>query len=247
MDLSGKTALVTGGTRGIGRGTVLALAKAGVNVVTCGRSRSQYADDLASELKETGGDHAVLVADVTQPADAERLASECRERYGHLDILVSNAGTISHIPFANLTLDQWHEVIDSNLTGAFLITQAVLPLLGAGSSVIYVGSRGADAGMPLRGHYTAAKAGLIGLTRSLARELGGQGIRVNLIAPGVIDTDTERKLPPQVRAEMSKRYSTLTSIGRVGEIDEIAGAVLFLASPASSYVTGEKLNVDGGI
>jgi 3-oxoacyl-[acyl-carrier protein] reductase len=247
MDLSGRTALVTGGTRGIGRGVVLALAKAGANVVTCSRSAGQHADDLASELKETGGDHAVLQADVSQPEAAERLASECRDRYGHLDILVNNAGTITHIPFAELTLEQWREVIDSNLTGAFLATQATLPLMGPGSSIIFLGSRGADAGMPLRGHYCAAKSGLVGLTRALARELGGQGIRVNLIAPGVIDTDVERKLPPQVRAEVSKRYAALTSIGRVGEIDEISGAVLFLASSASSYVTGEKINVDGGI
>jgi 3-oxoacyl-[acyl-carrier protein] reductase len=247
MDVSGKTALVTGGTRGIGRGVVLALARAGANVVTCGRSAGQHTEDLIRELKETGGDHAVLVADVAQPAGAERLASECRDRYGFLDILVNNAGVISHVPFADLTLEQWREVIDSNLTGTFLVTQAMLPLLRSGSSIINLGSRGADAGMPLRGHYTAAKAGLVGLTRSLAKELGGQGIRVNLIAPGVIDTDVERKLPPQVRAEISKRYSTLTALGRVGEVDEISGAVLFLASSASSYVTGEKINVDGGI
>ncbi len=247
MDVSGKTALVTGGTRGIGRGIVLALARAGANVVTCGRSGGANADELARELKETGGDHSVLQADVADPAAVERLVGECRDRYGHLDVVVSNAGVITHVPFAQLTLAQWHEVIDSNLTGTFLLTQTALPLLRPGSSVIFIGSRAAQAGIPLRSHYTAAKSGLIGLSRSLARELGGQGIRVNVIAPGVIDTDVEQKLPPQVRAEMGKRYGALTSLGRVGEIDEIAGAVLFLASSASSYVTGETINVDGGI
>lgn len=247
MDVSGKAALVTGGTRGIGRGIALALAQAGANVVTCGRTGGEHADALARELKETGGDHAVVQADVADPVAVGQLIAECRSRYAGLDIVVSNAGVISHVPFSQLTLEQWREVIDSNLTGAFLVTQAALPLLRPGASVIYVGSRAAQAGIPQRSHYTAAKAGLVGLTRSLARELGGQGIRVNVVAPGVIDTDVERKLPPQVRAEMGKRYGALTALGRVGEIDEIAGAVLFLASSDSGYVTGETLNVDGGI
>jgi 3-oxoacyl-[acyl-carrier protein] reductase len=247
MDMSGKTALVTGGTRGIGRGIALAFARAGANVVTCGRNGGEHVDDLTRELKETGGDHAVVQADVADPAAVERLIAECRSRYEGLDVVVSNAGVISHVPFSQLTLEQWREVVDSNLTGAFLVTQAALPLLRPGASIIYVGSRAAQAGIPLRSHYTAAKSGLVGLARSLARELGGQGIRVNVIAPGVIDADVERKLPAEVRAEMGKRYGALTSLGRVGEIDEIAGVILFLASSASGYVTGETINVDGGI
>jgi 3-oxoacyl-[acyl-carrier protein] reductase len=246
MDVSGKTALVTGGTRGIGRGIVLALARAGVTVVTCGRSGGDHADSLAKELKELGGDHQVLQADVSDPEAVSQLATAVRD-LGGLDILVSNAGTISHIPFDKLTLEQWRDVIDSNLTGAFLVTQAVLPLLRPGGSIIYVGSRAAQAGIPQRSHYTASKAGLVGLARSLARELGGREIRVNVVAPGVIDTDVERKMPAEMRREMAKRYGALTSLGRVGEIDEIAGVVLFLASPAAGYVTGETINVDGGI
>jgi 3-oxoacyl-[acyl-carrier protein] reductase len=246
MDLSGKTALVTGGTRGIGRGIVLALARAGATVVTCGRTVGEPADSLAAELKELSGEHLVMQADVADPEAVGRLAAACQDR-GGLDVLVSNAGTISHVPFADLTLAQWRDVIDSNLTGAFLVTQAVLPQLRPGASIIYVGSRSAQAGIPLRSHYTASKAGLVGLARSLARELGSQQIRVNVLAPGVIDTDVERKLPAEVRAQMSKRYGALTALGRVGEIDEISGVVLFLASPASAYVTGETINVDGGI
>lgn len=247
MDMLRKKALVTGGTRGIGRGIVLALARAGVNVATCSRSGGSDADTLDRELKETGGDHLVMRADVSDPESVARLIGECRDRFGSLDVLVNNAGTISHIPFEKLPLTEWRQVIDSNLTGSYLTTQAALPLLGEGASVINIGSRSAQAGLPLRSHYTAAKAGLVGLTRSLAKELGPRGIRVNLIAPGVIDTDVERKIPAKDRAAMAARYAALTALGRVGDIDEIAGVVLFLASPRARYVTGAAINVDGGI
>lgn len=247
MDLAGKKALVTGGTRGIGRGIVLALARAGVSVATCSRSGGSDADSLDRELKELGGEHLVVQADVSDPESVGRLVGECRTRFGSLDVVVNNAGTISHVPFEKLPIEEWRQVIDSNLTGTYLVTQAALPLLGEGASVINIGSRSAQVGIPLRGHYTAAKAGLVGLTRSLAKELGSRGIRVNLIAPGIIDTDVERKIPAEERAKMEARYSALTALGRVGEIEEIAGVVLFLASAGARYVTGETINVDGGI
>ncbi|MEV6024928.1 SDR family NAD(P)-dependent oxidoreductase [Streptomyces sp. NPDC052036] len=247
VDLTGKRVLVTGGTRGIGRGIVLAFARAGAKVVTCYRSDGEAVEGLVKELTAIGGDHHVLKADVSDPEAVARLVDETEARLGALDVLVNNAGVISHVPFAELPLDEWRRVIDTNLTAPFLVIQKALPLLKEGSSIITVGSRAAVVGIPLRAHYTAAKAGLIGLTRSLMKELGPKGIRVNLVAPGVIETEEFEKASPEELERVQTRYRGLTGMGRLGRPDEIAGAVLFLASDLSAYVTGETLHVDGGI
>ncbi|MFD9908747.1 SDR family NAD(P)-dependent oxidoreductase [Streptomyces sp. NPDC059063] len=247
VDLTGKRALVTGGTRGIGRGIVLALARAGASVVTCYRTESESVESLVKELAGIGGDHHVVKADVSDPQDVERLMATAKQRLGALDVVVNNAGVISHVPFAELPLDEWRRVLDTNLTAPFLVIQKALPLLSEGSSVITVGSRAAVVGIPQRAHYTASKAGLIGLTRSLMKELGPQGIRVNLVAPGVIETEEFEKASPEELERVQSRYRGLTGMGRLGRPDEIAGAVLFLASDLSGYVTGETIHVDGGI
>lgn len=248
LRLYGKNALVTGGTRGIGRATVLALAREGANVVTCYRSSSEdVVAGLERELKETDGYHQVVKADVTSESDVDTLMEECQNRLGSLDIVVSNAGVISHVPFRDLPADEWSRVVDTTLTGAFRVVQKALPLMWKDSSVILVGSRVATVGLPLRAHYTAAKAGLLGLGRSLAKELGPKGIRVNVVAPGVIETEEAASYTPEQRAAYEKRYHNLTALGRFGTPDDIAGAVLFLSSPLSTYVTGETLHVDGGI
>ncbi|MGJ6967147.1 SDR family NAD(P)-dependent oxidoreductase [Streptosporangium sp. G11] len=239
--LAGKKALVTGGTRGIGRAIVLGLAQAGADVITCHRQEGEAADRLARELKEIGGDHHVIKADVGRIEDIERLAEECRSRFGSLDIVVNNAGVISHIPFAELSLEEWRRVLDANLTGTAFVVSASLPLLSAGASIVNVGSRVATVGVPLRAHYTASKAGLIGLTRSLAKELGPRGIRVNVVAPGPVETEVE--IPAPVR----ERYKNMIPLGRLGASDEVANVVLFMASDLSSFVSGETIHVDGGI
>jgi 3-oxoacyl-[acyl-carrier protein] reductase len=189
--LDGKKVLVTGGSRGIGRAIVLALAGAGADVMTCYRTEGEAVDSLARELKNTTGDHHLIRADVSDQDDLARLIDEAGQRYGRLDALVNNAGVISHIPFAELSLQEWRRVLDNNLTAPFEVTQRALPLLPEGASVVTIGSRVATIGIPLRAHYTAAKSGLIGLTRSLAKELGGRGIRVNVVAPGPIETEEE--------------------------------------------------------
>ncbi|MGW2425636.1 SDR family NAD(P)-dependent oxidoreductase [Streptomyces sp. NPDC001709] len=242
MWLDGKRVLITGGTRGIGRDLALEFADAGARLVVCGRSDDRAAQDLAKELAERGGEHHVTLADVTVPEQVDTLLDECRTRLGGLDALVSNAGAISHVPFAELAHEEWHRVIDTNLTAAYLLTSRALPLLQPGASVVFVGSRSAQAGIPLRAHYTAAKAGLVGLARSLAKELGTRGVRVNVVAPGVIET-ADKPLTDEIRG----RYQQLTALGRIGRGAEVAGPVLFLASGLSTYVTGETLNVDGGI
>ncbi|TDE55937.1 SDR family oxidoreductase [Nonomuraea mesophila] len=241
LRLAGKKAIVTGGTRGIGRAIVLGLARAGADVITCYRQEGEAAEQLARELKELGDDHHVIKADVGRPEEVERLVEECRSRYGALDVIVNNAGAISHIPFAELTAEEWRRVVDTNLTGAAFVVGKALPLLGQGASIVNVGSRVATVGVPLRAHYTAAKSGLIGLTRSLAKELGPQGIRVNVVAPGPVDTGMD--IPAPVR----ERYRNLIALGRLGASEEIANVVLFLASDLSSFVSGETIHVDGGI
>jgi 3-oxoacyl-[acyl-carrier protein] reductase len=243
IQITQKNALVTGGTRGIGRAIVLALAGAGANVVACYRQDLEAAETLATELKETAGQHHLCQADVSRPDDVDRLAAQCRDQLGSIDIVVNSAGTISHVPFADLPLEEWRRVIDTNLTGTALVIQKILPLMPAGGSIINLGSRVATVGIPLRAHYTAAKAGVAGLTRSLCKELGPRGIRVNVVAPGVIATEEAASLPPEILA----RYHALTALGRLGEPAEVAEVVLFLASDLSRYVTGETVNVDGGI
>lgn len=240
----GRNVLLTGGTRGVGRCTALAFARAGANVVTCSRRSDQAAQVLARELAGTGGSHHVAQADVTCAKDVDALALTCQSRLGSLDVVVNNVGAMSRVPFADLPAAEWRRVIDANLTSAFLVTQRMLPLLSQDSCVINIGSRAAGAGVPQRGHYTAAKAALAGLTRSLCKELGPQGIRVNLVCPAIIETqETTRQVPGGQLA----RFRQQSALGRLCRPEDVAEVVLFLASPSSCYVTGEMIQVDGGI
>jgi 3-oxoacyl-[acyl-carrier protein] reductase len=247
VQLTGKYALVTGGSRGIGRAITLGLARHGATVMACYRKGGEAVDSLDKELEQIGGDHRLMPADVTAPDAVEELTEECRERFGALDVVVNNAGVTSRAPIAQLPLAEWQRVMDTNLTGAFLVTQKALPLMGPGGSIVNIGSRAARAGMPASSHYTATKAGLVGLTRSLAKELGPRGIRVNVVAPGVIDTGEEQSAPPEARAAIAARTGGLSALGRRGSPDEVAGTVVFLASELSTYLTGATIDVDGGI
>ncbi|MGH3645681.1 MAG: SDR family NAD(P)-dependent oxidoreductase [Micromonosporaceae bacterium] len=242
IQLKGKKVLLTGGTKGIGRGIALAFAQAGAHVLTCSRSEDEAAVTLANELKEIGPDHHVVTADISTQEGIDGLIEAAKTKLGGIDVIIGNAGAISHVPFEKLTAEDWSRVIQTNLTANYLLIQAALPLLGAGSSIIVLGSRSAMVGVQLRVHYTASKAGLVGMARSLAKELGPKGIRVNVLAPGVIEPENA-PLPEAV----VKKYVPLTSLGRLGRPREIAGAAMFLASDLASYVTGETLNVDGGI
>jgi 3-oxoacyl-[acyl-carrier protein] reductase len=243
----GKKVLITGGARGIGRGLVLEAARAGADVVTCYRTPSDAAQSLVLKLKEIGGNHHVLQADVSDPAQARQFVSDAAERLGGLDAVVNNAGTISHIPYEKLELAEWQRIVDTNLTAVHVVIQESLKHLTEGASIVSIGSRASEAGIPMRAHYTATKAALVGLTRSLAKELGPRGIRVNVIAPGVIATEAMDAMPEEQRTLMTERYSAKTALARLGRPEEVAGAVLFLISDLACYVTGETLNVDGGI
>jgi 3-oxoacyl-[acyl-carrier protein] reductase len=237
--LSGRTVLVTGGTRGIGLATVNALAQAGARVATCYRDD----DDAAAILTKTEAAELVVKADLTDPAAVAALAAECKEVFGKLDILVNNAGIDASDLFSEISDERWAQVLDVNLATMHRMTRAVLPFLKRGGAIVNVGSGVAMRGLPGRTHYGASKAGVIGLTRSLARELGPRRIRVNAVAPGVIATEPDAGLP----APIAGQIAAATSLGRLGEPAEVADVVVFLAGDLATYMTGNTIAVDGGI
>jgi len=241
--LEGKAVLVTGGTRGIGRATALAFARAGAQVVTCHHSDGPHVGEVERELKELGDRNRVVRADVTDAADSRRLAETVRAELGRLDVLVNNVGVDGGGPFGDITETEWHRLLDHNVTAAYLVTQAVLDLLADGASVVNVGSSVALRGRVNGVHYTASKAALIGFTRGLCKELGPRSIRVNTVAPGLTETEPGAGLPP----EAVKRIVGMTALGRICQPEDVAGAVLFLAGDNSRYISGATLNVDGGV
>ncbi len=247
LGLAGRNIVVTGGTRGIGGAVSRTLADLGANLTVCYRGGTEAADALRAELAGTSGDHHVLQADVSDPEQVRALAEHARTAWGRVDVLVHNAGTITHTPFADLPLAEWNQVVDTSLTAAYTLTRELLPLVPDGGSLIYVGSRVAMVGIPLRAHYTAAKAGLVGLVRSLAKELGPRGIRANVVGPGVIETEEFARMTPEQYARTQEVYRAKTALGRLGRPPEVAGVVAFLAGDLSTYVTGETIHVDGGI
>jgi 3-oxoacyl-[acyl-carrier protein] reductase len=247
IGLAGKKALVTGGTRGIGRGVVLSLARQGVDVVTCYRQESEAALSLERELKGIGGNHHVVRADLADPAQITELLGEVRTRFGQLDVIVNNAAIIKHVPYDKLPLEEWQRTLDTNVTAVHLVIQGALPLLHEGSSVMSLSSKSIEVGIPLRAHYTTTKAALHGLNRSVARELGSRGIRFNILSLGMIHTEAIDAMPEEQRALMIQRYSDKTALGRLGTPDEVAGAVSWLSSDYARYVTGAVIPVDGGI
>ncbi|MDJ0341872.1 SDR family oxidoreductase [Streptomyces sp. H10-C2] len=244
-DLRGKRILVTGGSRGIGRGIVLAAARAGAQVITCYRQPGEAVTTLEAELAATGGKHLVVRADATKEADIAELADTVEARVGGLDAVVNNAGTYVPTPYADLDAAQWAATVDGNLTAAHLVIHRSLGLLAPGASIVNIGSTVAFIGIDGGVHYTAVKAALVGMGRSLARELGSRGIRVNTLSPGRIETEAMDDLPPQVAAFQRKMFSSFTALGRLGTVEEIAGAVLFLVSDLSTYITGQNIHVDG--
>lgn len=247
IDLTGVNAVVTGGVRGVGKGVVLALANAGARVITCYATSEDKAEELRAELAEIGEGHLVVRADLANEDTLREFAALVARELGSVNLLVNNAGAISHIPFGKLDLGEWDRVLRTNVTAPYLLTQELFEAFAPGASIINIGSKAVDAGIPLRSHYTASKAAVQGLTRSLAKEFGGHGLRFNTLALGVIATEAMDKMPAEQAELMRERYSAKTALGRLGTPDEVAGAVLWLASDLSRYVTGSTVSVDGGI
>jgi 3-oxoacyl-[acyl-carrier protein] reductase len=234
---------VTGGSRGIGRAIVLGLAQSGASVAACFNRESDDVKRLRGELGEIEGESYLTQADISDPDSALSFVGEAADKFGGIDILINNAGVVSHQMIQDLSLEEWHRVIDVNLTAVFTISKAALPHMSEGGSIVNITSAVAMRGMPARTHYISSKAGLIGFTRALCKEVGKGGIRVNALAPGIIETDQTAGLDEAGRA----RYAGLAALNRLGQSEEIASAALFLASGLASFVSGVTLIVDGGI
>jgi 3-oxoacyl-[acyl-carrier protein] reductase len=241
-ELSGSVALVTGGARNIGREIVLALAGAGAAVVVNTKSSATEANQLVADVEANGGRATAIVADVVDPSDVGRLIAESVARFGRLDIVVNNAALRDEAPFEEITLAQWHNVLGVVLDGAFLCTQAALPHVRAGGrgAIVNIGGLTAHTGARNRAHVVTAKAGLVGLTRALAHDLGGDGITVNCVVPGLIDTVREGHEP-------SHRAGRTTLVGRHGVPTDVAATVRWLAGPSARYITGQSIHIDGGL
>ena len=243
--VSGKTVLVTGGTTGIGRATAELLHRKGARVIVTGRDP----DTLAAARRELPAEIAVLRADARSLPDADRLASEVEQRFGKLDILFLNAGIAQLAPFVAVTESFYDEHMNVNVKGVVFTLQKLLPFLGSGSSVIVNTSVADQRAAPMMSIYSATKGAVAALVRCLAVELAPRGIRVNSVCPATIVTPIQAKfgLSPEVAAAGAKHYTARIPQGRFGSAEEVANAVLFLASPAASYITGIELPVDGGL
>lgn len=243
LDLAGKQALVTGGTDEVGRAIVMALLQQGVSVAATYDRESEAAISLITELEQCKNGSFAVLADVSEAQSVTNLAAHVRQEFGQVDIVVNNTSTISHATIQELTLPVWQRTLDTNLTSVYLVTQAVLDMMRPCGTIINVSACLAAVGMRGKAHYTSAKAGVIGLTRSLCKELGAKGIRVNVVAPGVIGNGEIGDLSPEQRG----RYAYLAALGRLGQPEEVATAVLFLASDLSSFITGATIPIDGGV
>lgn len=247
FDLTGKTAIVTGGSRGIGKEMAEGLAEAGANLILCAR-RSEWLDETVEEFRGRGFEVDGVLCDVAKPDDVDAVVMAAVERFGSVDILVNNAGVSWGAMPEDMALDKWKQVLDVNLTGCFLFAQAVgrEMLKRQGGSIINIASIAgltSSANGPFYAGYAASKAGLIGLTRELAASWGRKGIRVNAIAPGFFHS----RLADAVIDLYERSIQENNVIPRVGNEGELKGVAVFLASDASSYITGQTIAVDGGM
>ena len=243
IDLSGKVALITGASRGIGRQTALTLAGAGAAVVLT--SRGDAAAAVAAEIGATGGQALGIAADVADASAVHRVIEDTLARFGRLDILVNNAGITRDQLLLRMKRDDWDAVVATNLTGTFLCTQSVLKtmLKQRSGRIISISSVVGQSGNPGQTNYAATKAGIIGFSKALAREVASRSITVNVVAPGLIDTDMTRDISQDAQAN----WASAIPLGRLGTPEDVAAAVCFLASDAAGYITGQVLAVNGGM
>lgn len=248
MTASNRTALVTGASRGIGRAIAIGLAARGYDVAINDIARQEgVLAEVASEIEALGRRAVMVLADVSSKGEVEAMARAVADAFGHLDAVVNNAGILIAGEVDGLKEEYWDSVMDVNAKGTFLVTQAVLPMMKARQygRVVNIASIGGKHGAPEQAHYSASKAAVMGFTRVLAQEVGVDGITANCVCPGIILTDMGRVNldDPQVR----KTWQDKTAMRRIGDPEDVVGAVAFFASDDAAFVTGQTLNVDGGI
>ena len=243
--LPGQVAIITGGGRGIGRATCLALAKAGAKIIVNYNNSSTKAQEIVDAIILDGGEAIAVQGNISLSSDAEKLIAKALERFGRVDILVNNAGITRDNLLIRMKEDDWDKVLDANLKGMFLVTKAALrPMMKQRSGrIINISSVVGLTGNAGQVNYAAAKAGAIGFTRSVAKEVAGRQILVNAIVPGYIATDMTKNLPENVKKTIIQNIP----LARVGLPEEVAQVAVFLASSAASYITGQTIVVDGGM
>jgi 3-oxoacyl-[acyl-carrier protein] reductase len=243
--LPGRVAVVTGASGGIGSRIAVALAREGAAVVVHYAHRQQAADAVVQEIVALGGRARAVAGDLAYPEQAAAVVAAATETFGRLDILVNNAGLARDGLILRMRDEEWQQVLATNLSGTFYCIRAALRefIRQRSGRIINVASTAGQAGNAGQANYVAAKAGIIGLTRAVAREVGSRGITVNAVAPGYIAAGMTERLPPEVTA----RYLQQIPLGRAGTPEEVAAAVVFLASDLAAYITGQVLNVDGGM
>jgi len=244
IDLSGLCALITGGSRGIGRAAALLLARSGADVAITYHTRAREADATAAEIRSLGRRAFVVGGDLADPEVAQRLVSGIEREFGGLDIFVANAGIwpAEEVRLADMPVKRWRSTVQANLDSVFVSTRAVLPLLRAGGRVVIVSSTAGQRGEAFHSDYAATKGALISLTKSLAIEYASSLV-VNCVAPGWVDTEMSA---PAFTPENRQRIRESIPIGRIASAEDIAGPILFLCSNLARHVTGEVLNVNGG-
>lgn len=242
--LTDQVAIITGASRGIGRCIALAMAEKGAKLVLSARSEDALTK-LVDEIKAAGGEAVAVVADVAKSEDADKLVAAANESFGRVDILINNAGITRDGLLLRMKDEDWDAVLDTNLKGAFVCTRAVAKVMSKQryGRIINISSVVGEMGNPGQANYSASKAGMIGLTKSNAKELARRNVTVNAITPGYIVTDMTDDLGDKAKEELSSQIP----LGRLGEADDVVHAVLFLASRGAGYITGQALGVNGGM
>ncbi len=242
--LDGRKALVTGASRGIGRAIALAFADEGADVAVNFRTRSDEAEDVARRIRNRGRQAVTVQADVSLEEPVRQMVARVNDEFGRIDILVNNAGFVTLAPVESMDVSTWDDIIATHLRGTFLVTRMVLPgmLERKNGRIINVSSQLGQIGREWFAHYTAAKAGIIGFTKALSREVADRGVLVNCIAPGPIETG----IVPKTEGAPTKSYVSLLPIHREGQPEEVAPTAVFLASDAATYYVGQTLGPNGG-
>src|SRR6266508_335843 len=245
--LNGKVAVVTGASKGIGAGIAKHLAAEGAAVVVNYASSKEGADKVVDEITKRGGKAIAVQADVAKRKDIERLFAETKKAFGQLDILVNNAGVYEFLPLENVTEEHFHKHFDVNVIGLLLAIQEAVKHFGPeGGSIINISSSASMSAPPTASVYSATKAAVDTITKSLAKELGSRNIRVNVINPGMVETEGVRE-GGFLGSDFQKMFEAQSALGRIGQPDDIAPAVVFLASPDAGWITGETLLISGGL